>query len=209
MKVDNSGKLIVSMYDYTGNWVRNYIDAGYPVILWDKKIEGDILAGFTRLQIQIEEIGLPVYGLLAACPCTDFAVSGARWFTEKDIAKPGDEPFESSTELHVALVLIVLHMVDRFKPTGFWVIENPVGRIETLVPELKPFRRMSFNPCEYGDPYTKKTILWGQFNSQLRKNPVLPLYGSLMHNVVPGPKRAEIRSTTPPGFSKAFFDANR
>lgn len=206
---DNSQKLILSVYDYTGNWVRDYINAGYPVILWDAKVEGDILSGFTQLQIMIEETGLQLYGLFAASPCTDFAASGARWFKEKDRPKLGYEPFESSTELHVALVLIVLHMVDVFKPKKFWVLENPVGRIETLVPEIKPYRKMSFNPCDFGDPYTKKTILWGDFNTNLNKTPVLSLYGSMMHNIAPGPIRAEIRSTTPPGFSRAFFNANR
>lgn len=203
-----SEKLIVSIYDFTGNWVRDYINGGYPTMLWDAKVEGDIMEGLTRLQIQIEETRLSVYGLFAACPCTDFASSGARWFKDKDMPNPGYEPFESSTEVHTALVYIVLHMVDIFKPS-FWVIENPVGRIESLVPELKPYRKMSFDPCDFGDPYTKKTILWGEFNDKLKKTPVLNLFGSMMHKVAPGPTRAEIRSATPRGFSKAFFEANR
>lgn len=202
-------RLIISIYDYTGNWVQDYISAGYPVMLWDKKVEGDILEGFSWLLMQIEATGLDVYGLLAACPCTDFAVSGARWFAEKDKPKSGFEPFDNTTELSIALVEIVLHMVDLIKPKGFWVIENPVGRIETLVPAIKPFRRMSFQPLDFGDPYTKKTILWGEFNDKLVKKPALNLYGSMMHNLWPSDSRAELRSTTPRGFSKAFFNANR
>ena len=201
-------RLILSLYDYTGNWVRDYINAGYPVMLWDKKIEGDILEGLSWLLQIVEETGMELYGLFAACPCTDFAVSGARWFAEKDIPKPGFEPFDSSTELNIALVLIVLHLVDILKPQ-FWVLENPVGRIESLVPEIKPYRRMVFKPSDFGDPYTKKTVLWGKFNDRLIKTPVLPLYGSAIHHVPPGPRRAEIRSTTPRGFSKSFFNSNR
>lgn len=68
---------------------------------------------------------------------------------------------------------------------------------------------MSFDPCDFGDPYTKKTVLWGEFNDHLTKTPVMPLYGSMMHNVAPGPDRAKVRSTTPRGFSKEFFNANR
>lgn len=201
---DNSDKLILSLYDYTGNWVQDYIDAGYPVLLWDKLVEGDILEGFSWLVSQIEDSGLQVYGLLAAAPCTDFAGSGARWFKEKDRPKSGFEPFESSTEMHIALVLIVLHLVDLFKPS-FWVLENPVGRIERLVPEIKPFRKMSFDPCDFGDPYTKRTVLWGRFNTLLKYTPVLSLFGSMMHKIAPGPKR----STTPRGFARAFFEANK
>lgn len=204
----NSEKLIISIYDYTGNWVQDYIKSGYPVILWDYKVEGCILEGFSRLLIQIEETELQVYGILAACPCTDFASSGARWFSSKDQPAPGYEPFINSTEKHIALVHIILHLVDLCKPK-FWVIENPVGRIERLVPEIKPYRKLSFNPCDFGDPYTKKTILWGDFNADLKKMPVLPLYGSLMHKIAPGPDRQAIRSSTPRGFSHSFFNSNK
>jgi hypothetical protein len=200
-------KLIISIYDLTGNWVEQYIKAGYPVILWDKKVEGCILEGLTRLMLMVEATGLKVHGLFAATPCTDFASSGARWFTGKDKKQPGYEPFDSTTELSVGLALIILHLVDIFKP-DFWVMENPVGRLETLVPEIKPYRKFSFDPCDFGDPYTKKTILWGEFNANLTYNNVFPLYGSMMHNITPGPKRQEIRSATPKGFSKAFFQAN-
>ncbi len=204
-----SQRLIISLYDFTGNWVNKYVDAGYPVMLWDKQVEGDILEGLSYLLMQIEETGLQVYGILAACPCTDFASSGARWFAEKDKPSTDFGVFENATELSIALVQIVLHLVDILNPQGFWVLENPVGRIERLNPELKPYRKMSFDPCDYGDPYTKKTILWGQFNTQLQRSPVLPLYGSLMHSLPPSDKRAAIRSTTPSGFSKAFFQANQ
>lgn len=200
-------KLIVSLYDLTGNWPDPFRKAGFPVMLWDKQVEGDILEGFTTLQTDIEESGLELYGIMAACPCTDFAGSGARWWKEKDKPSQAYEPFDSTTELSVALVLIVLHLVDLFKPK-FWVIENPVDRIERLVPEIKAYRKMSFNPCDFGDLYTKKTILWGEFNHDLRKNPALPLFGSMMHNIPPGPDRQNIRSATPRGFAKAFFEAN-
>ncbi|KAA2245513.1 DNA cytosine methyltransferase [Chitinophaga agrisoli] len=204
---DIHNRLIISLYDFTGNWVKDYIDAGYPVMLWDKKIEGDILEGFSKLLSEIEDTGLKVHGVFAACPCTDFCASGARWWAAKDEPQTGYEPFESPTELSIFLVLIVLHFVDIVKPK-FWVIENPKGRIEKLIPELIPYRRMGFNPCDFGDPYTKYTILWGEFNQHLSGQSALPLYGSLMHNIGPSAKRAEIRSTTPRGFARAFFEAN-
>ena len=203
-----NNKLIVSLYDYTHTWSDPYIKAGYPVMLWDKKVEGCILEGFSYLMQQIEDTGLQVYGVLAAVPCTDIAGSGARWWKEKDKPAPGYFPFDSTTELSTALVEITLHFVDLFKPK-FWTLENPVGRMETLVPEIKAYRKMSFDPCDFGDPYTKKTILWGEFNTDLKKVPVLPLYGSLMHSIPPSDKRQEIRSVTPKGFSNAFFQANQ
>jgi len=66
---------------------------------------------------------------------------------------------------------------------------------------------MYFHPYEFGDPYTKKTCLWGVFNSP-RKAPVEPTEGSKMHRLPPGPGRAAQRSITPPGFARAFYEAN-
>ena len=91
--------------------------------------------------------------------------------------------------------------------------ENPVGRLPRLVPELgKP--RMYFNPCDYGDPYTKKTGLWGDFNTNLPKNPVEPervcKQGSWVQKLGGKSERTkELRSMTPPGFAQAFFEANK
>lgn len=191
-------RLIISLYDYSGTWSEPYVQAGYPVQRWDKKVEGDILTeqAFKTLTEHSEY----VYGLLAAPPCTFFAASGARWWagiTDDDL-----------TEM-IALAQLVLILKEQYDNLVFWSLENPVGRIEKLIPELVAYRTMSFDPCDFGDPYTKKTILWGEFNAQLKKTPVEPVLGSLMHNIPGGKKQAERRSMTPPGFSRAFFDANQ
>jgi hypothetical protein len=39
---------------------------------------------------------------------------------------------------------------------------------------------MTFNPNDYGDPYTKRTCLWGEFNTPVR-TPVEATEGSKMH----------------------------
>ncbi len=200
--------MLLSIYDYTGNWARPYIDAGWRVVLWDEKVEGDILQGFTGLHMMIDqENNGKIDGLLAAPPCTAFSASGARWWKEKDIKGSGQDPFDSFTEHMTALTLIVLELVHLFHPR-FWALENPVGRIEKLVPEISPYRKMSFDPCDYGDPYTKKTILWGSFNGNLKKSPVEPREGSKMHKLSASANRAALRSATPHGFAKAFFEAN-
>lgn len=201
-------KLIVSIYDESEVWSGYYKRAGYPLICWDKFFEGDILSGFTQLQQAIENTGLPVYGFIFQPPCTDFAGSGARWWPEKDKHTAGFTPFENTTELSEALAAICLHLVDLFNPT-FWVLENPVGRIERRVPELKPYRAMTFNPCDYGDPYTKRTVLYGKFNTNLLRKPVPATLGSLMHKIPQSANRARIRSRTPEGFAHAFFNANK
>jgi hypothetical protein len=89
-----------------------------------------------------------------------------------------------------------------------WALENPVGRIEKLG-GLPPWR-LSFDPNHIGDPYTKKTLLWGRFNADLPIAPVEPTEGSKMHSQYGGKSLAtkNARSVTPEGFAYAFFMAN-
>lgn len=209
--MNNADKLIISIYDYTTAWVQPYIQAGYAVICWDKEIEGCILAGFTRLMIQIDEAiaaGYTVYGILAAPPCTDFAASGAWTWPSKDKPAPGFLPFISSTEKSEALARLVLHLVDLYQPL-FWSLENPVGRIAAIIPELKPYKALTWQPYEFGDGYSKKTILYGQFFTDLPKTVVPITDPNKILNTPGGKNQKRLRSATPAGFAKAFFTANQ
>ena len=72
-------KTILSLFDFTGNWSKPYLDNGYNVIQVDIKHGIDIMTWDYK--------SIPkksVYGILAAVPCTDYSVSGARWFAAKD-----------------------------------------------------------------------------------------------------------------------------
>lgn len=82
-------------------------------------------------------------------------------------------------------------------------MENPVGRLRQFYGDPT----LIFDPCDYGDPYTKKTLLWGSF-SPPERNRVEPTEGSKMWKLPPGPLRARLRSATPQGFAQAFFAAN-
>ena len=134
-----------------------------------------------------------VHGVLAAPPCTHFAGSGARWWKDK-----GEDALLDG----LSVVDACLRVIWATRPT-WWVLENPVGRLVHYL----GLPKMYFDPWEYGDPYTKKTCLWGEFREP-RRSPVEPTDGSKMHLVPPGPERWRIRSATPPGFAQAFFEAN-
>jgi hypothetical protein len=203
-------KLIVSLFDRTGNWAKPYARAGYAVQLWDLEHEGDILEHFDRICRLVEQAtasGFTFQGLITAPPCDHFAGSGARWWKEKDLRPPAEGDTWNIIDYACGLVEIVLHLVELYRPK-WWVLENPVGRIEKLCPVLKPYRRMSFDPWHYGDGYTKKTILWGEFNTALCGQQALFVEKTFIHHMPPGPERAKKRSATPPGFAKAFFNAN-
>lgn len=200
----NSQRVVLSLFDLSGEWSRPWEEAGYQVFRFDIQDDpevgdvnnfssdffGDWFGDFE---------GMDIYAILAATPCTDFASSGARHFAAKDA--------DGRTIASVKLVHQTLRTIEYFKPS-VWALENPVGRIESLG-GLPPWR-LSFDPNHLGDPYTKKTLIWGRFNGDLPVAPVEPTEGSKMHKLYGGKSMAtkNARSVTPEGFSYGFFMAN-
>jgi hypothetical protein len=175
---------VLSLCDYTGEWSRPYREAGYDVRQVDLKHGG----GDVRL---FKALNHPVRGILAAPPCDHFAASGARWWEGKG---------EQAVLDGLAIVDACMRVVLTHNPI-WWVLENPVGRLKDYLGEP----RMSFDPADYGDPYTKKTLLWGVFKEPLMC-PVEPVEGSKIHRMSSSWKTQ--RSATPSGFAEAFFKAN-
>lgn len=195
--ITDNKKFILSLCDYSGEWPRPYRENGYQVQQIDLTHGDDV-----RLMKFIDE---PVHGILAAPPCTEFAASGA--------AARKNKPLSTTIEA-LSIVDACLRMVVLYDPE-FWVLENPVGRLSRF---LGP-PRVYFNPCDYGDPYTKKTGLWGKFLIP-EQSPVEPIsvspghhsidrYLKEKHGPIPRKERARFRALTPPGFAQAFFEANR
>lgn len=200
----NSDKVVLSLFDLSGEWSKPWEEAGYQVYRFDIQDDpevGDVNNFSTEFfgDWFVDFDGMDIHAILAANPCTDFAVSGARHFAAKD--KDG------RTVASVKLVHQTLRTIEYFKP-AVWAIENPVGRIEDLG-GLPPWR-LSFDPNHIGDPYTKKTLLWGRFNGDLPVAPVEPTEGSKMWSQYGGKSQAtkNARSVTPEGFSYGFFMAN-
>lgn len=127
-------------------------------------------------------------------PCTNVSVSGARWFKDKGIGS----------------LIQALKLFDVSVKLGEWsgapyLIENPVSTISTYW--RKP--DYVFDPCDYGDPWTKKTCLWvGNGFRMPEKHRVPPSLGSKIHLMTPSADRADKRSETPEGFAMAVFQAN-
>lgn len=183
--------LILDLCGGTGAWSRPYAEAGYRVEVVDLLADGRDV----RL---LQRVRAGVRGILAAPACTKFAVSGNGARAKEKVAGTYDAGMLEALSLVDACVRIawVQHPV-------WWALENPVG---TLVRYLGP-PTMTFDPCDYGDTYTKKTLLWGRFVATL-KHRVIASEGSKMHRLPPSPERARLRSVTPAGFARAFFEAN-
>ena len=182
-------RIILDLCGGTGSWSKPYKDAGYDVRL------------VTLPDNDVRNYQPPkdVYGILAAPPCTEFAVSGARWWREKPL-----KLFEDAVEIVESCINIIVYQT---KPK-FWALENPVGRLKYVMENFGYRTKLIFNPCDYGDPWTKKTCLWGKFNFP-KKAPVYPSEGSKLHRLPPSKDRQKLRSITAPGFAKAFFEANQ
>lgn len=198
--------IVVSLFDYTGNMVRPWADAGFLCYCVDLRHPAgeDREGNIVHVGADIRE-WLPPYGpvkiLFAFPPCTHVAVSGARWFKDKGLGA-----LIESLELFYAAI----RLAEWTKAP--YMIENPVSTVSTYW--RKP--DYTFDPCDYGgylsppgDSYTKKTCLWtGNGFVMPAPRRVLPIEGSKMHTMPPTAQRAILRSETPEGFAQAVFEPN-
>jgi hypothetical protein len=208
--------IILDLCGGTGAWSQPYREAGYDVRL-------------VTLPAQDVRTYVPpkgVYGVLAAPPCTEFAVSGARWWATK--------PPHLLAEA-VEVVRACERIIEEANPC-WWALENPVGRLTKWIGPCA----YTFQPYEYGDPWLKRTCVWGvhhrptkcsvkkpvggkgrwqvSLTNHLSPRPTAEQMGNLVrtgmipadwvHRLGPSPERATLRSITPPGFARAFFVAN-
>lgn len=166
----------------TGAWSRPWREAGYDVRVVDITDGMDV-----RL---LEKPAEQVDAVLAAPPCTDLCIAGAESWERK-----GDGALTAALEI----VGACLRFAEAVKPK-LWALENPAGRLTRYLGSPA----MWFDPCDFGDPWTKRTGVWGQFNFPTLAH-VEPTRGSIMdiaHN-------SRERAVTPSGFARAFFEANR
>jgi site-specific DNA-cytosine methylase len=209
-------KRILDLCGGTGAWSRPYAEAGYDVLIIDPQ---DIRENTNAKQLPFDvenylewclwaqsvSLGeqLPTQGILCAPPCTHFSGSGAQYWKAKDA--------DGRTDEHLAIVDACLDIIELFDPV-WWILENPVGRLPKLRPNRLGKPLMRFQPYEYGDPWTKRTCLWGNFTIP-KQNVVEPIrstkQGSWTQKLGGKSERTKrLRSITPQGFAKAFFEAN-
>jgi hypothetical protein len=186
--------IILDLCGGTGSWSRPYAEARYDVRV--KTLPQDVR--------DLPWIDEPIHGILCAPPCTMFAASGNRWVRT-----------EAQMRDALSIVDACLRAVVIYKPK-WWALENPVGKIRRW---LGPPAYV-FDPCNFGEPYTKRTLLWGRFTPPMKLAAVTPEFvvcngnGKRMSKIhhdsfnLPPEERSRVRSITPPGFARAFFEAN-
>lgn len=125
--------------------------------------------------------------LIAHPPCTHLAVSGARWFKDKQ------------TEQAAALdfVRILLNApVDRI------ALENPISIISSKI--KKPDQIIQ--PWQFGHGEVKATCLWLKNLPKLMPTKIVDGRVARVHLAPPGPDRWKERSRTLPGIAAAMAE---
>jgi site-specific DNA-cytosine methylase len=125
--------------------------------------------------------------MIAHPPCTHLAVSGARWFKEKQ------------TEQAEALEF-VRRLLDA--PVPRIALENPVSIISSHV--RKPDQIIQ--PWQFGHGETKATCLWLKGLPKLVPTNVVAGRENRVHRMSPGPDRWRERSRTFAGIAEAMAD---
>lgn len=184
-----SQRVILDLCAGSGSWSQPYVDAGYRVLR------------VTLPEIDVRTFVPPtraVWGILAAPPCDQFSLARNGQKSPRDFRRG------------MACVNACLRIISQCSPR-WWALENPVGMLSKWLGTP----RDTFEPCDYGDPWTKRTALWGDFSVPVRGPYVEPVGGGPLCTVCDPERRRTTwcsnrhhRAVTPPGFARAFFEAN-
>lgn len=200
----------IFLYDLTGNMARPWLEAGYECWIVDMqhklgvhrdgrlvRVGADIRNGWMPPREIIDRVAFAA----AFPPCTHVAVSGARWFKGKGLRK---------LALSVDLFATASELCEWLGVP--YIIENPASTMSTYW--RKPdyiFHPHHFTGLEPDDNYTKTTCLWaggGFVMPESNQDFTLGKPDNRIHAAPPGDERANFRSATPMGFSRAVFAVN-
>lgn len=125
--------------------------------------------------------------MIAHPPCTHLAVSGARWFKDK----------QKEQEAALAFVQLLLDA-----PIEKIALENPISIISSKI--RKPDQIIQ--PWQFGHGETKATCLWLKNLPLLQPTNIVEGREARIHNMPPGKNRWKERSRTYTGIAKAMAE---
>lgn len=209
----------IFLCDLTGNMADPWLQAGYDAVLVDPQHSGYSCVRHSgggtleKLPVTVLEAAMRIGEILrnrrvvfvaGFPPCTDVAVSGARWFEDKAKA---DKHFQTKA----ALVAEQCRMIGALSGAP-WMFENPISVFSSIFgkPDYT-FHPWHFSALCADDNYTKATCLWagGGFVMPERQSDAwLGAPDDRIHKAAPGADRANFRSATPMGFALAVYEAN-
>lgn len=125
--------------------------------------------------------------IIAFPPCTDLAVSGARWFKEKAL----DGRQQASIDFFMMFAQLPCRKI---------AIENPIGIMSSIY--RKPDQIIQ--PWQFGHGETKATCLWLKGLPKLIPTNIVSGREQKVWKMPPGPERAKLRSKTYEGIARAM-----
>jgi hypothetical protein len=125
--------------------------------------------------------------MIAHPPCTNLAVSGARWFKDKQQEQLADLMFVRS---------LLAAPIPRI------ALENPISVLSTYI--SKPDQIIQ--PWMFGHGETKATCLWLKNLPKLEPTEIVEGRTPRVHHASPGPDRWKERSRTLPGIAAAMAE---
>ena len=151
--------------------------------------------GDSRYHVQdsvLPLLNLPWDMLIAFPPCTDLAVSGARWFTEK----------RADGRQQASIQFFGWFCHEHLRHIPCIAIENPIGIMST------EYRRPDqiIQPWQFGHGETKATCLWLHGLPKLAPTNVVPGREQRVWKLPPSADRAKLRSETFDGIAAAMAD---
>ncbi len=125
--------------------------------------------------------------MIAHPPCTHLAVSGARWFNEKqELQKEALEFVQRLMDANISKI----------------AIENPISVISSKI--RKPDQIIQ--PWQYGHGETKSTCLWLKNLPKLQPTNIVEGREARIHKLPPSKNRWKERSRTFAGIAKAMAE---
>lgn len=205
--------IIICLCDITGSFAEPWVEFGYDALLVDPQHTDYGSGPWLKFPGTVDE-AMPLISAILQTnrvafvmgfpPCTDVAVSGARWWDEKRLADP-------YFQARAAIVAQQCKSIGQLAGCP-WAFENPISAFSRIFGEPD----YSFHPFNYSaycreDQYFKTTCLWtggGFIMPQVREAGPLGEPDNRIHSASENEERANFRSATPKGFSRAVFLAN-
>lgn len=200
--------LVLSLCDRTTTILRPWREAGYECMAVDlqhPKGESTDASGVVRVGTDVRTWLPPRrdYAIVFAFPpCTNLAVSGARWFRDKGLAGliEGLELVEACRRI--------------CEWSGApWMLENPVSTLSTYwrKPDVivHPWHFAALLDEPEAENTTKATCLWTGGGFRLpERAPAGEPHRNDVWRMAPSDDRGDRRAETPAGFARAVYLAN-
>lgn len=208
MSEDGMEQIVVSLCEQSGNMVRPWAERGFECYAVDLENDGSTeQAGggvIHYIEADVRDWEPPTDDVrigFAFPPCTDLAVSGARWMQDKGLYALADA------------IELVAACQETLSELGCpWMLENPVSTLSTYwrEPDYK------FDPFQYDgytdedEAYTKETWLWtgGGFTMPRPMGADRDEADDRIHAMPPSEERSTKRAETPTGFATAVYLAH-